>query len=337
MVTPAPAASRQGNRITALRWKRLLTELGHRVRISTTLGVRSQCDLLIALHARKSHPAVVAFKNRHPGKPVIVALTGTDLYDDLPHGDEEVAASIAIADHLVVLQPKAIERLPAAHRSKATAVLQSVAPVKAQPSRLWKNLVSSFHPQNSTAVFAVAVLGHLREVKDPLRTAEAVRTLPKSSGLQVVHLGGATAPEWKAAAEAEMKRNPRYHWLGDVSHRQAIQLLRQCKLLVVTSRLEGGANVVMEAIALGVPVLSTRIDGSVGILGENYPGYFAFGDTKALRSIILRCETDRSFYNQLKKYCSRLQHLTTPARERDAWKAILARCFAKSTSGRTRA
>lgn len=323
-MTPAPPGSRQGNRITALRWQRLLTELGHSVRLSSELGKRGRCDVLIALHARKSFPAIAAFKSHHPGRPLIVALTGTDLYDDLPRGDAEVASSLYFADRLVVLQPRAIERLPLPYRSKATAILQSVRPIPAlPPNPVWRKFLRGIKPAQRQEVFAVAVLGHLRDVKDPLRTAEAVRDLPRESHVQVVHLGAATSPEWEKAARAEMKRNPRYHWLGDAPHGQALQVLRRCRLLAVTSRLEGGANVVMEALALGVPVLSTRIDGSVGILGKEYPGYFPTGDTAALRELLQRCEEDVAFYEKLRDQVRRLHDLTLPERESEAWRQVL--------------
>jgi len=323
-VTPAPPGSRQGNRITALRWKRLLTDLGHSVRLSTELGKRGRCDLLIALHARKSFSAVAAFKSRHPGAPLIVALTGTDLYDDLPRGNSEVAASLFFADRLVVLQPKAIERLPLQYRSKSTAVLQSVGRIPTlPPPGVWRKFLRGIKASKRQDVFAVAVLGHLRDVKDPLRAAEAVRDLPRTSHVHVIHLGAATTPEWEAAATAEMKINRRYHWLGETPHGRAMQVLRRCRLLCVTSRLEGGANVVMEAIALGVPVLSTRIDGSTGILGDDYLGYFPIGDTPALRELIGRCETDAGFYEQLREHVHGLHDLTLPEREREAWRQVL--------------
>ena len=46
--------------------------------------------------------------------------------------------------------------------------------------------------------------------------------------------------------------------------------------------MEGSCNAMCEALALGVPVIASRISGLIGTLGEDYPGYFAVEDTQAL-------------------------------------------------------
>lgn len=87
---------------------------------------------------------------------------------------------------------------------------------------------------------------------------------------------------------------------------------------------EGGANVVSEALAAGVPVLSSAIPGSQGLLGEDYPGYFAVGDTADLADRLLAAETDRGgFYSELIHRCGRLRHLVHPRHEQVAWSSLL--------------
>src|SRR5438445_10097030 len=82
LITPAPAHSRKGNRVTALRWAKLLRQLGHRVSIEECYESGS-CDLLVALHARRSYDSAARFRQEHPELPLVVALTGTDLYQDI--------------------------------------------------------------------------------------------------------------------------------------------------------------------------------------------------------------------------------------------------------------
>ena len=105
VVTPAPSGSRTGNRVTALRWARLLRRLGHRVRVAAEYRGQ-RCDLLVALHARKSSPSVARYRREHPRAPVVVALTGTDLYGGLL-GTPAVRRALELATCLVVLQPRA--------------------------------------------------------------------------------------------------------------------------------------------------------------------------------------------------------------------------------------
>jgi len=312
LVTPAPPGSRKGNRITALRWARFLRELGHRVAVAE--AYRGQrCDLLIALHAYKSHASVVRCRDERPAVPIVVCLTGTDLYGDI-HDKPEAAETLERATRLVVLQPLGIAELPAHLRDKARVIFQSVpTPAKLLPPR--------------DNVFEVCVLGHLRPVKDPLRTAWAARLLPASSRVRVLQLGGALSEDLAEQARAEAADNPRYRWLGERSRGQALRLLSRCRLLSLTSQLEGGANVISESLAVGTPVVSSRIAGSLGLLGEDYPGYFPFGETAAPAALLRRAETDAAFYRELQAGCAARRPLFEPDRERRSWQDLLAELF----------
>ena len=87
--------------------------------------------------------------------------------------------------------------------------------------------------------------------------------------------------------------------------------------------MEGGANIVSESIAARVPVISTRIPGSIGLLGEDYPGYFPVGDTRALARLLGRAETDHGFLQSLGLRCRLLAPIVDPARERGSWSDLL--------------
>lgn len=308
--TPAPSGSTVGNRVTALRWSRILRGLGHRVRVTTGYD-GSPCDVLIALHARKSAAAVARFRKLRPRSGLIVALTGTDLYVDLKRRDPRALASLAAADRLVTLQPLAVREVPRRLRAKVRTIFQSVASV---PVR------SAGRARES---FVVAVVGHLRTVKDPFRAAMAARELPASSRIAIAHAGSALTPAMARRARAEMKRNPRYHWLGGLQPSRARALIGFVDAFVLSSRSEGGANALAEAIVARVPVLASRIDGSIGLLGRDYPGYFTPGDTTALRRALWRVETDGAFRAKLKRAVSARAKLLSESRERNAWRALL--------------
>lgn len=315
IVTPAPVGSRQGNRVTAQRWARLLRQLGHRVVVAQEYQNQS-CDVLVALHAHRSFASVERFHRHHPDRPLILAMTGTDLYNDI-HTSQLDLRSLEWASRLIVLQPLGINELPQHLRDKARVIYQSAT----TPTRLVAPL---------TSVFQVCVLAHLRPVKDPLRAALASRLLPASSRVRVVHSGAALTDDMARQARAEMASNPRYRWLGDQPQWRARRILARSRLLVLSSQLEGGANVLSEALAASVPILSTRIPGSIGILGADYPGYFPVGDTSALADLLARAEADANFYTTLKDWCERLRPLVEPGRERQSWNSLLDELFATS-------
>jgi putative glycosyltransferase (TIGR04348 family) len=309
IVTPAPPNSRSGNRVTALRWARILRSLGHRVIISEsyTDGV---FDLLIALHARRSYASVSRFHRLHPRAALIVALTGTDLYRDLLRS-RNAQRALEIATRIVLLQPKALDELRSVWRRKARVVYQSVVPFGKTPGR------------RAARNFDVCVVGHLRAVKDPFRAAMASRQLPKTSRIRIVHLGKSLSESTDERARREMMLNPRYKWLGEVSSARVRRVMSQSRLFVISSKMEGGANALGEAIVAGLPVLASRIAGAIGILGEDYPGYFEVGDANQLARLLSRCETDAEFLSDLTTRCRNLAGLFDPALEERVWRELL--------------
>lgn len=309
LVSPAAPAAVHGNGVTAQRWAAILRRLGHEVELANDYR-GGDYTALIALHARKSAAAVRAFRAEHPDAPVVLALTGTDLYPDLATNGVDPAI-LDSASRLVVLQEHALRQLEGELRARTRVIVQSMPPSRPLPRR--------------DDVFEVAVLAHLRPVKDPLRAAAATRLLPADSRILITHVGAAFDDDMAEQARTEAATNSRYEWLGEVPRPAALDVLARSRLLLLTSRDEGGANVVSEALAAGVPVLSSAIAGSQGLLGEDYPGYFAVGDTEGLADRLLAAETDRDgFYRELAERCHALRGLVDPAREQEAWAALLA-------------
>jgi putative glycosyltransferase (TIGR04348 family) len=307
IVTPAGPKLRNGNRVTAARWSRFLKQLGHEVLLEESWG-GERPDLMIALHARRSHPSIKRYVAAHPDRPLLVALTGTDLYRDI--GSDEVAReSLELATALVVLQEKGPEELEPHHRTKTRVVYQSAEPIKRQPP------VKRY--------LDVCVIGHLRDEKDPFRAALAARLLPHSSRVRVIHTGRPRNEEFDRRAQMEVSENPRYRWLGEVPRWKARRLLARSRLLAQTSVMEGGANVVSEALASGVPVVASHIPGNVGMLGGDYPGYYPVGDEEALSRLLYRAETDGAFYETLEAGCKARRHLVLPEREKEALRNLV--------------
>lgn len=308
IITPALSTT-AGNGITAQRWAGVLRALGHQVFVDADWS-GEDCDLLIALHARRSSSSVERFRKTYPDRPLIVALTGTDLYCDL-RADASARRSLALATRIVALQNRAADELNDEARAKLHVIYQSAVP----PGE-WEP------PSNDC--FTVCVLSHLRDVKDPLRAAWASRRLPAESRIRIVHAGRPLEPKWEELALEEECTNPRYRWLLEMPHDAAMQLLSRSHLLIVSSEVEGGANVLSEAVVCGVPVLCSEIPGNIGMLGVDYPGYFPVNDTAKLAGLLHRAETNSTFMKSLRKFIDRLRNVFDPEQEKRAWARLLA-------------
>ena len=309
LITPAPAGSRAGNRATAERWARLLEREGHRVKIVTDYR-DEPCDLFIALHAWRSHQAVKSFKKEHPDTPVIVALTGTDIYDHQYGFPEETLGSMARADCLIGLHHRVKIDIPPHLSEKLATVLQSAD----QPKR---------SRGETPDHFLVSVIGHLRDEKDSLRAALASRLLPDDSTIKVVNAGKAHSPEWERRTLEEEAVNPRFEWLGEVDKQDIQALMLRSRLMVISSMMEGGANVVSEACRAGLPVIASDISGNVGLLGDDYPGYFKTGDEQNLARLLAKVEAYPELLAELTRRISLLAADFTPETEQASLAAAI--------------
>ncbi len=309
LITPAKKHSKNGNRASALRWAGFLRDKGHRVRIDVDYHGRP-ADLMIALHAWRSAGAIERYREIYPNGPLIVALGGTDVNGFLTSDPDVTLKSMDTADALVCLHDLIGKALPRRLLRKLHVVRQSATPLPG--------------PRRPAARhFDVCVVGHLREEKDPYRTALAARLVPAQSKLRVIHLGKAHSDEWAIRAREEMAANPRYVWKGEVPSWRVRREYAKTHLMVISSNQEGGANVVSEAIIAGVPVIASDIDGNVGLLGADYPGYYPVRDEQALADLLWRAESDPKFLKSLAAHGRRLKPGFTAAREAAGWHRVV--------------
>jgi putative glycosyltransferase (TIGR04348 family) len=316
IVTPALADANNGNWQTAHRWSRMLAPT-YRVRLATGWDADAGHDdaSMIALHARRSAPAIAAWRAARPSGPLVVVLTGTDLYRDIDT-DASAGRSLASADRLVVLNELGIHRLPPAFRGKARVVLQSCSawlPAVKDPARL-----------------RAVVVGHLREEKSPNTVFDAARLLSARGDIAIDHIGGPLDPALGEAARRTQADCPSYRWLGASSHRATRARIRAAHLLVHPSRMEGGAHAVIEAIRSGTAVLASDIDGNRGLLGDDYEGYFPCGDARAMADALVRARTSPDWLARLAAQCERRAPRFDPMAERAALRGIVRELLRES-------
>ena len=308
LVTPALADANNGNWQTAARWARLLAPVA-RVGLSARWTGGDEA-LMIALHARRSAPSIAAWRAAHPARPLVVVLTGTDLYRDIDH-DADAQRSLALADALVVLNACGAERLPPALRPRTVVVLQS-CPARRPVAKTGRHL-------------RVLMAGHLRDEKDPRSFFAAARLLAGREDILFDHLGGALDPALEAEARRTMADCPRYRWLGAVPHAEARRRIQAAHVLVNASRMEGGAQVVIEAMRSGTAVLASRIDGHRGLLDDGYPGFFEPGDAEGLADRVRACRDDAAMLTALETWGTERAPRHDPAREAAALQQLVHR------------
>ena len=263
---------------------------------------------MIALHARRSAAAVQAWRAANPQRPLVVVLTGTDLYRDIHH-DADAQRSLALADALVVLNELGAQALPPEFRAKCHVVLQSCSVRRTLP--------------HSGRHLRALMVGHLREEKDPQTYFAAARLLAQRPDIRLDHIGAALDPELGAAAAALAAAQPNYRWLGGLPHAAVRGHIQRAHVLVHASRMEGGAHVVTEALRSGTPVLASRIAGNLGLLGPGYGGIFEVGDAAGLAALLRRARDDAAMLPALQAQAADRTALFAPQAERAALHTLL--------------
>ena len=312
IVYPAVVGLNNGNLVTAERWRQCLSALGHTVevaaRFDVAVGAGNAPDLMIALHAIKSSDAIRRCRDTFANVPIVVVLTGTDLYGD--QSATKMDPMLALADRIVVLQSATADDVGSRFCDKVRVIHQAVAPL-------------SHVSEKSSDHFDVCVVGHLRQVKDPFRAAEAASAVPRESKIRVTQIGAAMTDPMREMATQLDRDNPRFRWAGELPHEEALERIASSHLLVNSSRIEGGAAVICEAVVAGTPILATRIPGNIGFLGEDYEGLFDVGDTQQLRALLLTAENNIDFYQRLKEHCENRSYLFAPEREKRKWAELI--------------
>ena len=306
IVTPALASANNGNWQTARRWAAMLRP-HYPVEVCTDWTSGDHAAML-ALHARRSAASVAAWRAAFPTRPLAVVLTGTDLYDDIGH-DSHAQQSLDWADRLVVLQPMGVQALPAHVRHKAMVCIQSSPPRQ--------------RVKKPTRHLRALMVGHLRAVKSPETWFETARLLRHRPDIRLDHIGDALDPALGDAARRCMADCPNYRWLGALPHAATRRRIQHAHLLVHASRLEGGAHVVIEAVTSGTPVLASRIDGNLGLLGPDYAGVFEHGDSAALSTLLQRARDEPGMLADLAAQCERRAPLFTPEHEHATLVALM--------------
>ena len=315
IVTPALADANNGNWQTARRWADMLSR-AYRVRLTAGWDGGDEA-LMIALHARRSAASVTRWRALRPRAALVVVLTGTDLYRDIVH-DANAQASLRSADRLVVLNELGGRCVPAGLQAKVQVILQSCAARQTQ-SKTVRHL-------------RALMVGHLRAEKSPQTYFDAVRRLAYRGDILFDHVGAALEPELGVQASSLMSSCPRYRWLGPLPHESARRRIQAAHVVVHPSRMEGGAHVIIEAVRSGTPVLASRIDGNVGLLGELYEGYFPLDDDGALAALLQRLRDDPAMLVRLQQQCEARAALFDPARERKSLLELSAELLTSPTS-----
>ena len=150
-----------------------------------------------------------------------------------------------------------------------------------------------FHPQDRAAARAkfgfaadvplLATVGALIPRKGQAYVIEALAHLP---GAQLALAGTGPDEAMLRARAAQLGVSERVHFLGAVPNAELPGLLSAANVFVLPSSSEGLANAWIEALACGVPVVTTPIPGAQELITDPAYGRFATRDGQAIAEAV---------------------------------------------------
>lgn len=145
--------------------------------------------------------------------------------------------------------------------------------------------------------YDVVYLGRLCYQKNPKRLISVLNKAIKiEKNLRVAIIGtGDLANKVRGLVESN-KIQDNISLLGYQSN--PLKILKHAKVMLMTSRFEGTPMCALEAMALGVPIVSTPTDGLVDIIQDGVTGYLSENDD-VLAERVTDIVADKNLYEQL--------------------------------------
>lgn len=311
--SPYPRQKSQGNAVTALRMQNLLLESGLDVAIHERGDAPMHARCLIALNARKSAREIFDFHHRQPESAIVSLLTGTDVnHPEMEDLSSATIKALRLSTSVVSLHDGFTHRIPEDLLGKTKVIYPSV------------QLPSGFS-HCPVEPKKVMIAGNYRVEKNPTLMMSAVRKLAELPLDFHAYGAGGDYQEHLDQTAAECSN---FYFHGVQDHGVVLKEMQSMHALLNTSTEEGGANAICEAVAIGLPVLASRIDGNIGMLGFDYEGFFTSGDLQSLTDLLTRMDRDEAFYQTLKRQVAARARCFSYQYEAEQWAALVRKMIA---------
>ena len=297
--TGYPLHSPRGNTTTAYRIVERLQQAGHQATAMHT-DTPPAADAQISLHVLKTAAASAYFAKNNSGR-LFICLTGTDMNGGFEQNPKLSEQTIGLAEKLIVAHPACLPQIPNRWQSKTVVIYPSVT-------------LPELDAIETPALPLFTCIGHLRPIKAPHLMHSAIQKIPQAD-LIAASLGNAYDVTDGQQALLNARQDGRYRWHAGFDRKTALEWMNASLATINSSLSEGGANTVMEAIQLRVPVLATDIPGNRGFLGDDYEGYFETGRSDQLAELMSRCLEQTDFVERLKSQLDQRRPLFSIERE----------------------
>jgi len=264
------------------RWRLILVPGLLISMLAATLRHAGRCDII---HANWSICGLIGgIAGKLLGKPVVTTLRGQDvnLQGKVPLLRSIGRFSVRLSSVTVCVSESIAYKM-------VSACPEYASRIRHIPNGVDPDLLSIPRSPPASGIFRILFAGNLIPVKDLPTLLKAAASLSRHSVIALHILGD--GPERKRleslAADLELSGHATFH--GTVPPSEVPGFLASSDALVLPSRKEGRPNIVLEAMAAGVPVVASDIDGINELIDEDRTGLlFPPGNDRKLREQLER-------------------------------------------------
>lgn len=144
---------------------------------------------------------------------------------------------------------------------------------------------------------SLVYVGRLSPPKDPITAIRAVQMLPAAKYKGYIVGDGSMRKELEAYCNYH-SLSKRIFFLGLLSHQQALRVVSDSDIMVLTSRSEGFPTSLIEALSLGKPCVATDVGGVSEVIEDGMNGFMvAAGDAEGVRNAVLKLSSGPRAYD----------------------------------------
>lgn len=321
LLIPDDVPATAGNVVSASRLAACLAALGWdaSVRRAGEAAPPPPGTLIHALHAVRAGTRALQLA-RGVGAPLVVTLTGTDMGAAAAELSEVLQAADAVVVYHEAARAELRGRLPA-----LTTPVEVIPPGVPLPP-------TARPPRGDALVFLLP--GGIRPVKDPLFALEPLRRLHASlPQVRFVLCGPVRDADFGAGVLARLDAIPWARYAGEVPHDEMAEMYADAAVVLNTSRSEGLANAVLEAMACGRAVLASDIPGNRAAIRHGVDGLL-YRDAGDFLACSARLAAEPELRRRLGASARRaVAQRFSPAAEGQAHDRLYGRLLAKRAQG----
>ena len=289
LISPYSRSPMRGNIVTVRRISRFLKQEGV---IAVTLAVDSlsvaemkeqlaefKPDLIHCFHAHHSG-SITSQLAEYLNIPYVITITGSDLHNSSLRNHPDTVNAIGTALAIVCFHNNDAERLTKFFPTLRGKV--SVVPQGVESLPMGEGDCSDFDSE----AFVMLLPAALRPVK---RVDFAIRSISQlaltDKKLQLVIAGGVIDSDYAESIRKMVSNNLFVTWLGEVPNERIGSLYERADLVLNCSQSESMPNSLMEAMALGRPVLAANISGNRSLVQKGKTGWLYDSEADFLRLV----------------------------------------------------